>query len=199
MGAPQLPARYLMQALTQFSGPLTFPDHGSVMEVRQAQHSLARVRHPKERKERARQIKMRLLQVGALAASVGWWVYCVTPSAPPQTVPPPNQPPTDPQPINLTILPRCPSSPSASSASSTCRPGPPRLAPRWCRSSRGRPTRRGRAWRRRRGGATGGEIWGGSRESLCCVTTVAESSHISPSSPRQNPRAGRRVDREAPP
>jgi hypothetical protein len=38
MGAPQLPSRYLLQALTQFSGPLTFPDHGAVMEVRQARH-----------------------------------------------------------------------------------------------------------------------------------------------------------------
>ncbi|KAI8469532.1 MAG: hypothetical protein J3K34DRAFT_279073 [Monoraphidium minutum] len=66
MPAPQLPARYLMQALTQFSGPLTFPDHGSVMGVRQAQHGLQRVRHPKERKERAREIKMRLLQMSQL-------------------------------------------------------------------------------------------------------------------------------------
>jgi hypothetical protein len=38
MGAAQLPSRYLMQALTQFAGPLTFPDHGAVMDVRQAKH-----------------------------------------------------------------------------------------------------------------------------------------------------------------
>ncbi|GBF93385.1 hypothetical protein Rsub_06423 [Raphidocelis subcapitata] len=66
MGGAQLPSRYLLQALTQFSGPLTFPDHGSVMEVRQAKHGLGRIRRSRERRERARQIKMRLLQMSQL-------------------------------------------------------------------------------------------------------------------------------------
>jgi hypothetical protein len=38
MGRPEgPPVRYLMTQLTGFSQPLTFPDHGSIMELRSAQ------------------------------------------------------------------------------------------------------------------------------------------------------------------
>lgn len=38
MGRPDgPPVRYLMTQLTGFSQPLTYPDHGSIMELRSAQ------------------------------------------------------------------------------------------------------------------------------------------------------------------
>lgn len=65
-GGARLPARYLLQGLTQFSAPLAFPDHGAVMEVREAQAALRRLRGARARKEAHRSVRMRLLQVSLL-------------------------------------------------------------------------------------------------------------------------------------
>lgn len=36
---PVLPVRYIMTGLTQFNQPLTYQDHGAIMELRQAQQT----------------------------------------------------------------------------------------------------------------------------------------------------------------
>jgi hypothetical protein len=43
-GPRALPLPYLMTQLTQFSVPLQYPDHGSVMELRRMRHGWVRAR-----------------------------------------------------------------------------------------------------------------------------------------------------------
>ncbi|KAF6261120.1 hypothetical protein COO60DRAFT_810130 [Scenedesmus sp. NREL 46B-D3] len=64
MGRPDgPPVRYLMTQLTGLSHPLTYPDHGGVMELRNAKHRLRSLKGWRDRKELSRQIRFRLLQM----------------------------------------------------------------------------------------------------------------------------------------
>eukprot|EP00878_Enallax_costatus_P024652 GHUV01026328.1.p1 GENE.GHUV01026328.1~~GHUV01026328.1.p1 ORF type:complete len:361 (+),score=105.02 GHUV01026328.1:53-1084(+) len=64
MGRPDgPPVRYLMTQLTGFNQPLTYPDHGSIMELRNAKVQLRKLKGWRDRKELSRQIRFRVLQM----------------------------------------------------------------------------------------------------------------------------------------
>eukprot|EP00877_Chromochloris_zofingiensis_P013738 jgi/Chrzof1/8618/Cz03g17170.t1_TOC120[v5.2] len=64
---PVLPVRYIMTGLTQFNQPLTYQDHGAIMELRQAQQTLPKISNLCSKKEMHRQIRFRLLQLSQAA------------------------------------------------------------------------------------------------------------------------------------